>query len=356
MNIYRMATYRAPKVILPIFNPLVYPVEESASERSEVISYSLTQVSQLDKWESVACSADGTIIYGVEGSKTVNTIEGYIWVSTNSGQTWTARNIGFEDLKCYSGIACSADGTRAVTAKVFGNDTIYYTPDSGTFWYPVDIDVKWSNFACSDSGLIMYGASNTNYIYKSINGGASWSSLTTAGSLGWSGVACSSNGDIVYGCVGVAIGNNSGYVYKSTDGGANWTALTTSLIQRYTSVSCSSNGQIVIAGARSSGLVIVSTDGGDSWTTTSLPSGFYSCVKCSPDGTRLFATRETTLGRGFYYSGDFGVNWIEGLNTGEVWKGVTCNTDGSVVYTCNKPDGTSGEGYIWRGTESIVIT
>ena len=77
---------------------------------------------------------------------------------------------------------------------------------------------NWRGVSSHD-GVTMYGAVDNNYIYKSTDGGETWTALTSAGSRRWLDVS-SHDGVTVYG----AAYNN--YIYKSTDGGETWTALT----------------------------------------------------------------------------------------------------------------------------------
>jgi hypothetical protein len=86
----------------------------------------------------------------------------------------------------------------------------------------------------------VYGAVDNNYIYKSTDGGETWTALTSAGSRNWRGVS-SHDGVTVYG----AVDNN--YIYKSTDGGETWTALTSAGSRRWFDVS--SHDGVTVYGA-----------------------------------------------------------------------------------------------------------
>lgn len=364
-----MATYRAPKVVLPIFNPLVYPVEESAGETLTLtlVGYTFTALYEYaqpnpntdlitGKWSTITSSADCSVLYIPEGNFDDDTDTGYVYL-TDSGSPPTDGSafVTYGAFLNYLGVACSADGTRGVTSGMTGANNairqIRWTSNSGVTWNLYSpLQKFFTDFACSSSGLIMYGATNTDYIYKSTDGGSSWVSLTNAGISNWSGVTCSDNGSIVYGCPGKIFNPTvSRSVYKSTDGGSSWTELTSSPLQIYSSISCDSTGQIVIAGARSLvASVFVSTNGGSSWTTTSLTGDFFA-VKCSPDGTKLFAGNNGAL----FYSLDLGVTWT---NAGLVknWTGVTCNTDGTIVYAVDNSNPTGGN--VWRGDPLYVTS
>lgn len=361
-----MATYRAPKVILPIFNPLVYPVEEAPGEilpEPILVGYTFTALYEYaqpnpntdlitGKWENIACSDNCNVLYLPEGN--LNDIdEGYIYVTDsgsppNDGSAFVTRGA----FNNYIGIACSADGTRAVTSG-FDTRRIYWTSNSGVTWNTYTGFLRrFTNFACSSSGLIMYGAGQTSYLHKSTDGGNSWAQLNSAGNRNWSGVACVPDGSIVYGCVGSSFDPKTGRIYKSTDSGSNWTQLSAPLTI-YASISCDSTGQIVIASALSgvsSEKVFVSTNGGSSWTTTSLTGGDFLAVKCSPDGTKLFACSAGAL----FYSLDLGVNWTN-AGISKTFTGVTCNTDGTIVYAVDNTDASTG-GNVWRGFPEYITS
>jgi len=366
MNIYRMATYRPPKLILPFFNPLVYPVGESVSIPPPIlVGYTFTALYDYpqpnpntdlvaEKWQNITSSADCSVLYVPEGNM-YTTTNGYVYV-TESGSPPTS-GFGFVSRGVnsnYIGIACSDDGTRAVTSTDDSFSTeysrlIFWTSNSGVTWNSVNLSsIRFTNFACSSSGLIMYGAGRFDtFIYKSTDGGSSWTSLTNSGSRRWGGVACVPEGDIVYGCVGNNVdGETAGYIYKSTNSGSNWTQLSAP-INIYGSISCDYTGQIVIASTLSgsvNGKVLVSTNGGSNWTTTSLTGGDFFAVKCSLNGTKLFACSAGAL----FYSLDLGVTWTDtGIN--RTFTGVTCNTDGTIVYAVENSNPSTTGGNVFRG-------
>jgi len=367
-----MATYRAPKVILPIFNPLVYRLEEAPSEIQQLlVGYTFTALYQYPqpnpntdllagKWETIASSDDCSVLYIPEGNvyATGNNSDGYVYVS-NSGSPPTDGSTFVQraTLLNHIGIACSADGTRAVTSGFNISDGyIYYTSNSGVTWNLYSLlNKEFTNFACSSSGLIMYGATQSDFIYKSTDGGSSWSSLNNGGNRRWGGVTCSADGGIVYGCVGDSFGTGisaEGYIYKSTDGGSSWIQ-TISFDRIFASISCDSTGQIVIAGYRSglAGRVIVSIDGGSSWSFPALLNIDFLGVKCSPDGTKLFACSDSAL----YYSLNLGGTWTNAGITGN-FKGATCNTDGTIVYVVDNRNPTTTGGNVWRGVPVYITS
>jgi photosystem II stability/assembly factor-like uncharacterized protein len=82
-----------------------------------------------------------------------------------------------------------------------------------------------------DDGSVIYAGANNGYIYKTANGGISWSALTSAGSRIWSSLSTSADGTVV---VASAI---EGVIYLSIDGGSTWFTETSSTTWNAVSIS-----------------------------------------------------------------------------------------------------------------------
>ncbi len=173
-----------------------------------------------------------------------------------------------------------------------------------TTWTQRASALSWTSVACSTNCEIAYGAVNGGKIYKSTDGGATWSSLTNSGTYSWRALATSGNGDIVYGAV------SGGYIYKSVDGGQSWTTANGLTNRSWISLTTDSTGA-TIAGGVSSGSVWLSTDSASTWSevTTIGTSKIWKGLTITPAGTVLVA----------------------GASTGEVWRGVL--NSGSWTWT-----------------------
>lgn len=157
-------------------------------------------------WISICCSADGTKVYACFGP-----ITGDVWVSGDSGANWTPVGLS-EDLVQ---ISCSADGTKVVVGNNAASDYVRVSTDSGVTFPTVGALGRWLAVCMSRDGSTIYAGKYGEYIYKSINDGATWTaSLSTNDS--WGGIGC-----IADGSKALALGSNN--IYTSEDSGANWT-------------------------------------------------------------------------------------------------------------------------------------
>jgi len=141
--------------------------------------------------QSVACSANGQIVYAV-------TTTGAIWMSTNSGAVWSSISGSATNISCtadgsqfFPNIACSGNGT--FRAK-FTSSSISVSTNAGSSYF--SIPVPSANLAClavsGDCNRLVTGVSN-GLLYGSANLGATWTSITTSNQF-WSGAWMSQDG------------------------------------------------------------------------------------------------------------------------------------------------------------------
>lgn len=90
-------------------------------------------------WSAVAISADGSKLMAANGFTIINNpfsvIEGAIWTSADSGATWMTNNV---PEIVWSGVALSADGSRAVAIAQSGD--VFTSTNFGTTWVSNSID------------------------------------------------------------------------------------------------------------------------------------------------------------------------------------------------------------------------
>lgn len=177
--------------------------------------------------------------------------------SLSSGSTsWVDLSSGLGIRQFYR-IAAPKTGKTVVTGGAQDNGTSIVK--SGVWYDWLGADGMDCIFSPLDSNLV-WGTSQYGSLYKSTNGGASYSGVANPVSGNWvTPIAIESNSNIIYG----------GWdgVYKSTDQGNTWTKISgttiTSLLN--TVAIAPSNPQYIYASV--GGTLYVTKDGGTSWTT-----------------------------------------------------------------------------------------
>ncbi len=159
---------------------------------------------------------------------------------------------------------------------------------------------------------IIYVGAPSGGLWKSTNGGSTWTPLTDGlPSLGISSILIDSlNPNIIY--IGTGdrdAGDAPGLgVYKSTNGGTSWSAANSGMGNRTVGmmVMHPTNHNIILA-ATSHG-IYKTTNGGSSWSQVSTSSSHFKDIKFKPgDPTVVYAVRSNA----FYRSTNTGDNWIQ---------------------------------------------
>jgi hypothetical protein len=180
-------------------------------------TWSLVSGTQLSGyWSSVACSANGRIVYA-EPESTSSTIQ----KSINGGVTWASTGVAATG----SFISCTADGSTLITgnvacsgngsyrAKLAGGVITVSVNSGGTF--AVNVPAPASGVTClgasSDCTRLVAGVSN-GMLYATSNLGSTWSTLTTSNQL-WSSAWVSPDGSRFAAAVS-ASGSFSGGIFS----------------------------------------------------------------------------------------------------------------------------------------------
>jgi photosystem II stability/assembly factor-like uncharacterized protein len=260
----------------------------------------------------------------------------------------------FKALK-YRNIGPAAGGRVARATGVPGNPAVFYAATaSGGVWKSIDGGTTWRSVfddqpissigsiavAPSDPNVVYVGSGEANIrgnvaagngIYRTVDGGKTWSHVwTQEGQIGTM-VVHPKNADVAYAAVlGHAFGPNPERgVYRTRDGGKTWQQV----LKKDNDTGASdvaidpSNPNTLFAGlwqARrfpwdlqsggpGSGLY-VSRDGGDTWkaiTEHGLPEGIWGKIGVAvapSDGRRVYALIEAEKG-GLFRSDDGGETW-----------------------------------------------
>lgn len=200
---------------------------------------------------------------------------GGVWKTTNGGTTWTLLTPDLPNL------------ATTVLAMAASNTSVIYL---GT-----------------GEGFFNLDAINGGGIFKSINKGVSWTSLSSTLSFGDINrmVISPANENIVVAATSLGI-------YRTTDGGTNWTqVLTENTIQDLKANPANFN---ILYAAQNGVGVWKSIDAGATWTLSNDDMGSLGRVELavSPvNANRIFASCEESFGEGskLLLSDDAGVTW-----------------------------------------------
>lgn len=139
-------------------------------------------------------------------------------ISADSGVTWTAIN-ALTDLWVLNSITCSQDGGTKMV--VVGGSVLYSTNSGSTFTTSTDATIASATFnsvryATGDLSLIVAAAAGSNGgIFTSTTLGATWNK-TAAPTKNYRDAAISEDGQIIIGV------EDQGNMYRSTDGGQSF--------------------------------------------------------------------------------------------------------------------------------------
>ncbi len=212
-----------------------------------------------------------------------------------------------------------ADSSIIFASQRFGG--LFRSSDGGNTWQPVD---EFKNMSIGDLAIhpgndqILYaGASDGQGLYKSFDGGTSWTKLnfgsSEPGSKMIHTITVTSNGNVF---VGTGSSESGGWIYRSTDGGENWEEVErfSSLHRIVNDIAPFSNSLIwaVIGDEESNetGKVYLSQDGGDTWNEKGSGqfTGWLVSISVKDINTAFIAGEN-----GLYKTQDMGTTWSQVL-------------------------------------------
>lgn len=279
--------------------------------------------------------------------------------STDNGSDWTEYTDGLVASRIYDftissnkKVAWVASYGAFVKATNFKRTTRGRLPTWTVPTQPADniqaTDAVWVHPTSTDTVLVAVGGE----VYRTTNGGTSWSSVSTGGSGNVNDFAYDAENDIVY------VAHATAGVFKSTDTGATWS--TTSLTNAATALAVDGNGN-VLAGmgtedtTDAAGLGIYMYDG-SSWTqlsSTGFDSSWVSDVMYVSATDSVYVGTTDSDGMGTVYRSKDSTDW-------SAWKAMTdlpedlygptlaAEDNGLMFYVgSTRPAGT---GYIYKCT------
>lgn len=248
-------------------------------------------------WTGVAMTPDGMKIIAVNSN-------GYAQISTDGGVGWV--NAGGSAI-ARSATACTQDFGIILNTT---STSIERSTDSGvTFSNVGPLLASYNGICCTPSGSYAYATKGaTPFLYKSTDGGATWSPVTTSSTSGHLGLICSDDGKYILCRTNSTTPN---YVIRSSDFGVTWTGVSTVTAACY-GVALSSDGQHQYAAysANNLGTIAISHDYGATWSSLAVGSSATSVVACSDDGRYIvFGSAYSSL----FASTDYGVHWYQAV-------------------------------------------
>ncbi len=232
------------------------------------------------------------------------TNDGGVWYSTNRGGTWTNLNSTLTLTQFYR---IASDPSNA--SHVLGG-----TQDNGT--QRTTGSINWAAAFGGDGGEVCFqsqnplnilGETQNNGVYRSVNGGASWSSATTglSGSGTWVAPLIShpDSANIFY--------TARALVFKTTNAGANWFSISTGTSGTIREMAISKSSPNIMF-ATSGSQVYKSTNAGANWSLTSsgMPTRTITSVYVHPDSANVVLVTFSGFGAGkVYRSSNGGTTW-----------------------------------------------
>lgn len=209
------------------------------------------------------------------GSAILEPSTSYVWrvdiaVNLESGYEWqTGANSSFITaaatiIASAQSICLGSDGNVIVIGSTSG---VFISFDFGSSWivkYPTgeDDNQTFSNVACSCDGTYIYAGIQYGELYRSADGGSSWTELDPAEGDTWHviDIAMSNDGQFVV----VVGGTSTKSCFLSTDYGVTWTEKYPEESINWDSCDISNDGRIIIV-TDYDGPFYLSTDFGTTW-------------------------------------------------------------------------------------------
>lgn len=195
-----------------------------------------------------------------------------VFKSSNGGDSWTLKDDNLSNTQIYK-LSIDPGNTAKIYLATF-TDGVMKTTDGGNHWDSVGLEdeIILDVVVHPDSGNTLLSGTLHNGLFRSTNGGGSWSHAMT-------GLNASTVSSLA-----VRLGDSSalvasltpGWVARSTDGGASWFDYHTGISDKYVHqlVTHPSLPQFLYALTESAGLYLRDTGGWESWIRVdeNLPS------------------------------------------------------------------------------------
>src|SRR4030095_16436369 len=266
----------------------------------------------------------GNYVFAAVSSSCPGTIN--VYRSSNNGNNWAVSGTGIPN-KITESFAVKGNTIWAAVFELPNHSGIYRSNDTGNTWTQINSIIEVPNQIFANSTAII--VSEDNFIWQSLDDGASWDVTEQFALSGVWSFTQSGNRIIGAGITGI---------YFSTDNGSTWD---------YTNMSggassLSSFGNTVFLGGQN---VLKSTNSGVTWVSSSSGLGIGTIDALFFDGTHVFAgtTGDTA---GIYKSTNTGTSWFSsaaGLSPASTIRSLV--SLGDIVFAGMQSDG------VYRSTD-----
>ncbi len=272
-----------------------------------------------ERLNTTAIGPDGTLYAGTTDT---------ILSSGDEGLTWTVHTLtGFTPI-AITAHPTNPDFVYAAGTEVVGTTywiTMAVTVNGGSTWNLDRITSSYEGFGrsidvseSSPNTIYLGGQSrspNEPKLFRSINGGGSWSEIAYTG---WNGGGSMYSVAIHPTTPTTVLAATSNGIYRTTDGGTSWTQTSSSTFYHWGMQYSLDNPSVVVAGGKT--YFLRSLNGGVNWTThtTGLPGGAVQSVV--PDWSNSSRVLTASFA-GIYRSDNTGTSWYAtngGLYLGSV--------------------------------------
>jgi hypothetical protein len=254
--------------------------------------------------------------------------DGGVYKSTDNADNWINLSTGLGIRQLYR-ISTAATNGNIIVAGAQDNGTVVST-NSGTWRDWLGADGMDCTINPTNENIII-GTSQYGSIYKTTNGGASYSNLSRPVSANWVTPITwhPTNSLIVYG------GWNG--IYKSTDQGSTWTNLSSTVATG--NLDClkvaPSNDNYIYASVGSN--LYVTTNGGTSWSSYNLTSTITSIEIKATNPSKVWITTTASSN-----------NVLVSINAGATFTSISAGLP-SIAARCIVVDDTYGTEAIYVG-------